>query len=113
MSYTIDAKDRSLGRVATEAASVLQGKHRPDYEPRLPGEEIVVIKNIRLIKVTGRKETDKIYIHHSLHPGGLHRETYASVFAKDPGAVIRRAVFGMLPANRLRAPRLKRLIINP
>ncbi len=112
MSYTIDAKDYTLGRLASIAASVLQGKHRPDYEPNLSGSEVVVIQNTRLIKVTGRKETDKIYIHHSNHPGGLHRETYTSVFAKNPATVVHRAVFGMLPNNHLRRSRLKRLIIK-
>ena len=112
MEHIIDAKNQKLGRVATQAAVFLQGKHKADFEPRKPGTDKVVIKNSKSIEVSGRKADDKIYYHHTGYPGGLRKRTYKEVFNKNHKEVIQKAVYGMLPSNKLRNDRMKRLIIQ-
>ena len=103
MEYVIDAKNKKLGRVASEVAVVLQGKDSASYEKNQAGETRVVIKNAAQIEVSGRKEGNKVYYRHTGYVGNLKTE---------PAEVIRRAVFGMLPVNSLRDKRMKRLIIE-
>ena len=112
MEYVIDVKGKPLGRVATEAAVILQGKKSPRYDPRLPGDDKVIIRNACEIIVTGKKAEKKIYYRHSDRVGNLKKRTYAQAFENDPAWVIRHAVRLMLPKNKLRKDRLKRLIIE-
>ncbi len=107
--YTIDAKDESLGRLASRVAYLLQGKDSADYEPRKAGENKVVIKNASLVKLTGKKAQQKMYYRHIGRPGHLKKTTYKNAFNKNPEWVIRHAIEGMLPKNRLRSERLKML----
>lgn len=108
-----DAAEFVLGRLASRVAYILQGKHRADYQPNKEGDTVVKIKNASKIKVTGKKLTDKIYWSYSGYPGGIIGRTYKEVFEKNPAHVIEYAVNRMLPKNRLRKKRMKRLIIKP
>ncbi len=112
MTYNIDAKGKTLGRLATEIARVLQGKDSAGYDPRLVGENKVVVKNVRGLKVTGRKESQKVYHHHTGYVGHLKTKSYREVFAKNPAWILKRAVRGMLPKNTLASRRLKMLVIE-
>lgn len=111
--YLVDAKDQTLGRLATTIARYLIGKHKVGYVPHLEMGDNVVVINASQIKVTGQKLTSKVYYHHSGYPGGLRERTLAEQLARDPRQVIYQAVKGMLPKNRLQAERLKRLKIFP
>ena len=97
----IDAADQVLGRVATRAAHILRGKHKPQYTPHVDTGDFVVIVNADKIRVTGTKASGKVYYRHSGYPGGLKSETFAEAMAKHPTRVIERAVKGMLPKNTL------------
>lgn len=97
----IDATDQVLGRVASKAAQILKGKHKPQYTPHVDTGDFVIIINADKIRVTGAKATDKVYYHHTGHPGGLKAETFEEAMAKHPERVIERAVKGMLPKNTL------------
>ena len=112
MEYMIDATNQKLGRLASEIAVILQGKKNPDYEPRLPGNIKVMVKNASKIQVTGRKSEDKVYYHHTGYMGHLKTKKYEEVFEKSPETVLRKAVFNMLPKNRLRQKRLNHLVIE-
>lgn len=113
MDYTIDAKNKNLGRLASEIAVILQGKKNPNYDPRLEGEDKVIVKNINEMTVTGKKETDKIYYRHTGYMGHLKEERMEEVIAKKgKREVLRRAVMRMLPKNRLQIKRIKKLIIE-
>lgn len=107
--YTVDAKDQPLGRVATRVAYLLQGKEKPDYAPHKEGGVGVVVKNAHLVKVSGRKAEQKVYYRHSGKPGNLKKISYRGAFEKSPEWVIRHAVSGMLPKNRLRSRRMRML----
>ena len=110
MDYHIDAKNKILGRVASEIAVILQGKKNPKYEPRLVGDDKVFVKNYKDIKLTGKKFKEKIYYRHTGYMGHLRKKTFEQVFGKDPKRVLREAVRRMLPKNFLNAKRLKNLI---
>ena len=97
----IDAEDMVLGRVATEAARILKGKHKPQYTPHVDTGDFVVIINADKIRVTGTKAGKKTYYRHSGFPGGLKNETFNEAMAKHPERVIEHAVKGMLPKNTL------------
>ena len=107
----LDAEGKILGRIATQIAFYLQGKHIPDYEPHKDTEQFVVVKNVGSIKVTGKKESQKMYYRHTGYPGGLRERSYEDQFKRDPKEIIRRAVHGMLPDNRFRSRRMNRLEI--
>src|SRR5690349_2239158 len=107
--YVIDAADQVLGRVATKAATILNGKHRPQYAPFALGGDHVIILNAEKIKLTGQKLETKVYRHHTLYPGGLRQIAIRKVFEIKPDRVIREAVMGMLPKNKLRKRMVKRL----
>lgn len=115
MNYTIDATNKPLGRLASEIAVILQGKKNPEYQPRLEGEDKVIVKNIDKMTVTGKKIKQKIYYRHTTQIGHLKERTLQIIWEKKgPAEVLRRAVMGMLPKNKLRAKRIKRLKIeNP
>lgn len=108
----LDANGKILGRIASEAAHYLQGKHRSDYKTYMDVPVFVRIQNAQKIKVTGKKFKEKIYWHYSGYPGGIYHRSFEELFKKDPTRVIRKAVYGMLPKNRLRRDRMTRLIIE-
>lgn len=110
-TYTIDASEKMLGRLATEVVLLLRGKDKPDFEYREDRGNSVSIFNIDKIKVSGKKADQKIYYKHSGYHGGLKKTVYKNLFAKNPGEVLRKAVYNMLPKNRLRPQMIKRLTI--
>ncbi|NLJ70334.1 MAG: 50S ribosomal protein L13 [Clostridiaceae bacterium] len=107
--YVIDVADQILGRVATEIATVLRGKHKPEYTPFLDTGDYVIVVNADKIKVSGNKEKNKVYRRHSGYPGGLKEVTLDEVRAKHPERIIKQAVKGMLPKNALGRQMLKKL----
>lgn len=110
MTHTIDATNKSLGRIASKVAQVLCGKHQPDYNPGHQGSDIVRVENVDKIRITGNKLNQKIYRHYTGYPGGLKQETMKEVIDKKGyPELLRRAVWGMLPKNKLRSERIKRL----
>ena len=109
--HVIDAEGRTLGRLCTEIAVLLQGKHKPIYVPYLNTGDFVIVVNAEKIHVTGKKLEQKIYYRHSGYHGGLKEETLAKVLAKAPTRVIQKAVKGMLPKNSLGRHMLSRLKI--
>lgn len=110
--YTVDAKGKYLGRLATEIALLLQGKDMPTYDPKDQGDVRVIVKNITGVKVSGKKAEQKVYYHHTGYIGHMKEKTYEEAFAKDPKWVLRHAVQGMLPKNRLAAKRIKQLVFE-
>lgn len=112
-TITLDAQDKILGRLATEIAIYLQGKHLASYAPHIDFPQEVRVNNVGGVKVTGKKEEQKTYWHHSGYPGGMSGRKYKDVFAKNPSWILRNAVKGMLPKNKLQAKRIKRLIMRP
>lgn len=107
--HLFDAKGQILGRLSTKIAALLIGKNKPYYTPHLDCGDWVVVINAKDVKVTGKKRKEKIYYRHSGYPGGLKSLTFEQMMAKDPRKVIFQAVSGMLPKNKLREKRLKRL----
>lgn len=107
--YVLDAEDQILGKVATTAATILRGKHKPTFTPHLNCGDYVIVINAKKIAVTGDRLDQKIYYRHSGYPGGLRQETLRQALLKHPERVIERAVKGMLPHNRLGADILHRL----
>lgn len=113
MEHVIDAKGKKIGRVATEAAMVLMGKHAPSFERHLKGDATVRIVNAEELAITQKKADTKVYTRYTGHPGGLRKSTLKEVREKKGiQEVLKKAVYGMLPGNKLRAPRMKRLIIE-
>lgn len=99
--YLVDAADQTLGRLASEVASVLRGKTKPCYTPHLDTGDFVVIINAERIRVSGNKPTQKLYRRHSGRPGGMKTETFAHLQARIPERIVEKAVKGMLPHNTL------------
>jgi large subunit ribosomal protein L13 len=99
--HVIDAKGVPLGRLASQAAKLLMGKHKPTYEPHLPMGDFVIVVNAKEIGLTGNKATEKVYYRHSGYPGGLRERTFEEQLAKDPRRVVEKAVKRMLPSNAL------------
>ncbi|MEK7193836.1 MAG: 50S ribosomal protein L13 [Patescibacteria group bacterium] len=113
MQYTIDAKNKKLGRLASEIALILQGKKSAGYNPRLEGDDSVVVKNIAQIELTGKKLKQKKYFRHTTQIGHLKEQTLQMLWEKKgPAEVLRRAIKGMLPKNKLLIKRMKRLTIE-
>src|SRR6056297_379062 len=111
-THTIDVANIKLGRVATEISHILIGKHKPSYEAYKDNGDIVKIKNIEEIVVTGKKKEMKKYFRHSGYLGGLKEKTFEEIFQNKPGKVLKQAVYGMLPKNKLRDKKIKRLKIK-
>lgn len=107
----IDATDRVLGRLATQIATLLRGKHKPTFTPSMDGGDFVIVVNCEKIKVTGRKEEQKVYYRHSGYPGGLKATPYKMMLAKHPDRILRLAVKNMLPKSRLGRQQLGKLRI--
>ena len=99
--YLLDAEGQTLGRLAVLAANLLRGKHKPQFTPNVDTGDFVIIINASKIQVTGKKETDKIYYHHTKYPGGLKSASFKELMEKDSRLVIESAVRGMLPHNTL------------
>jgi large subunit ribosomal protein L13 len=99
--WVVDATGKTLGRLASRVATLLEGKHKPTYSPHLDTGDHVVVINAARVKVTGNKLVQKTYYRHSNYPGGLKEESLAALLARKPELVIERAVKGMLPQNRL------------
>ncbi len=110
MEHRIDAKNKVLGRVASEIAYILQGKKSASFQPNRVSNDRVLVKNYRDIKVTGDKATQKIYYRHTGYVGHLKELTFEQKFAKDPKSVLRQAVRKMLPKNFLNQKRIKNLV---
>ncbi len=107
--YIIDAAGRSLGRVATEAARLLRGKHKPEFTPHIDTGDHVIVLNAGQVVLTGRKLEQKYYYRHSGFPGGLKKIDYATLMEKMPEKAVYMAIHGMLPHNRLGRAMLKKL----
>lgn len=107
--FVVDAADQTLGRLASRVARVLEGKHKPTYATHIDTGDHVIIVNARRIGVTRDKRETKIYTRHSGYPHGLRQETLGDLLDRRPEEVIRRAVKGMLPRNRLGAQQLRKL----
>ncbi|MBQ2381752.1 MAG: 50S ribosomal protein L13 [Succinivibrio sp.] len=97
----IDATDLTLGRLATEIATRLRGKHKPEYTPFMDTGDYVIVINASKVKVTGNKASDKKYYHHTGYPGGIKEESFEKLLARKPEDVIEKAVRGMLPKGPL------------
>lgn len=109
--YVIDAEGKTLGRLAVTIANILRGKNKTEYTPHVDTGDFVVVVNASKIKVTGKKETDKIYYHHTGFPGGLRSISYKDLMDKDPTKALEKAVKGMLQKNTLGANQLNKLKI--
>lgn len=109
--YLIDASGKILGRAATDVAVKLIGKNKPYFAKNLDCGDYVVVINAREVKVTGKKDRGKVYTRYSGYPAGLKRVTLSEMREKKPEEIIRHAVSGMLPKNRLRASMLRRLFV--
>jgi large subunit ribosomal protein L13 len=107
--YLVDAEGQTLGRLATRIADTLRGKRKPEYTPHIDTGDFVVVVNAEKIAVTGKKREDKIYYRHSGYPGGLRERTLAEELERRPTEVLRKAVKGMLPRNRLARRQLTKL----
>lgn len=107
--YIVDAKGKTLGRVASQVASVLRGKHKPTYTPHVDTGDFVIVINAGEVRLTGRKAEKKIYYRHTLYPGGLKTTTAGDMRQKRPEKMIELAVWGMLPHNRLGRRQIRKL----
>ncbi|MFQ3584203.1 MAG: 50S ribosomal protein L13, partial [Cyanobacteriota bacterium] len=99
--YLVDATNQRLGRLAATVATLLRGKHKPDFTPHLDTGDYVIVINAEKVAITGRKRTQKIYRRHSGRPGGMKTETFAQLQARLPERVVEKAIKGMLPHTRL------------
>ena len=107
--YVVDAEGKTLGRLATQVADVLRGKRKPEYTPNCDVGDFVVVVNAERIRVTGNKRADKVYRRHTGYPGGIKSRTLGEMLERRPEEVIRRAVKGMLPNNRLANRQINKL----
>ncbi|WP_127347617.1 50S ribosomal protein L13 [Pseudidiomarina mangrovi] len=99
--YVVDAEGKTLGRLATEIATRLRGKHKPEYTPHVDTGDYIIVVNAEKVTVTGRKAQDKIYYSHTGYPGGIKEINFEKLIAKAPEMVIQKAVKGMLPRGPL------------
>ncbi len=107
--YVVDAAEMPLGRLSTAVARLLTGKHKPQYAPHVDTGDFVIVINAEKAILTGRKEEKKIYYRHSTHPGGLRSESAGNLRQRRPAKLVERAVWGMLPKNRLGRRQLRKL----
>ena len=107
--YVVDAEDKVLGRLASEVAKILRGKHKPIYTPHVDTGDHVIVINASKIHLTGKKLKDKMYYRHTGYPGGLRSDTAGELLAKKPEMLVEKAVKGMLPKNRLGRAMFKKL----
>jgi large subunit ribosomal protein L13 len=109
----VDAENKTLGRMASQIANLLMGKHKSIYAPHIDTGDYIVVINAAKVRVTGKKAEQKIYYRHSGYPGGLKSPTFKEIFDKHPTRVIEHAVRGMLPKNRLGRAMFKKLKVYP
>ena len=109
--YVVDAQNKVLGKLASQLAMRLRGKHKPEYTPHVDTGDFIVVVNVSKLRVTGRKAEQKIYYRHSTQPGGLKQETFGKLHARKPERVLQLAVKGMLPKGPLGFAMLKKLKI--
>jgi len=108
-THIIDATGKVLGRLASEIAILLMGKHKPNYDPSKDMGDVVIVKNVNKMKLTGKKLEKEIYYRHSGYIGGLKEIPIKRIFKKNPEFLLKKAVYGMLPKNKLRKRMIKRL----
>ena len=111
-THTVNAQGRPLGRLAVEIANLLRGKEKGDYAPYKDVGDFVTVQNFSKIRFTGKKSKQKIYYSHSGYLGNLKEKTLDELFEKQPTEVLRKAVWGMMPTNKLRARQIKRLNVE-
>ena len=111
--FVIDADGKTLGRMATEIAHRLRGKHKAEYTPHVDTGDYIVVINAGKVRVTGNKTTDKIYYRHTEYPGGIREETFEKLVARKPERVIEIAVKGMLPRGPLGRAMLRKMKVYP
>lgn len=110
--FIVDAADKPLGKVATQVATILMGKHRPDYTPHVDCGDCVVVTNASKVVRTGKKATDKFHRHHTGHIGGLKEVSYGELLASNPERLVKIAVKGMLPKNKIADAAMTRLRVS-
>lgn len=111
--YIVDAKGKTLGRMSTEIANYLRGKNKPIFSPHVDCGDYVIVINTKEVKLTGNKESQKVYYRHSGFPGGLKETPVAKMRAEKPNEIVKKAVAGMLPKNKLRQVYLSKLKLFP
>jgi large subunit ribosomal protein L13 len=111
--YVVDAQGKVLGRLATQIAARLRGKHKPEYTPHVDTGDFIVVLNAAKIRVTGRKATDKKYYHHTGYPGGIRETDFSKLQARFPERILQKAVKGMLPKGPLGYAMLRKLKVYP
>jgi len=111
--YIVDARGKTLGRLATEIARRLRGKHKPEYTPHMDTGDYIVVINAKDVRVTGRKAKDKMYYRHSGYPGGLKSMSFEQLREKKPELIIETAVKGMLPRGPLGRQMFRKLRVYP
>jgi large subunit ribosomal protein L13 len=109
--YVVDADGAVLGRLASEVAKILRGKHKPTYAPHLDTGDHVIVTNAAGVRLTGEKDTKKVYYRHSQHPGGLREIAYERMATRRPERVVEQAVRGMLPKNSLGRQMARKLYV--
>jgi large subunit ribosomal protein L13 len=109
----VDATDLPLGRLASEVATLLRGKHKPTFAPHIDGGDFVIVVNAEKVAVTSGKSQSKIYYRHSGYPGGIKAESFESLRERRPAAIVERAVRGMLPKNKLGRQMARKLKVYP
>ena len=107
--YVVDAAGKTLGRLCTEIANRLRGKHKPEFTPHVDTGDYIVVVNAEKIVVTGNKTTDKLYQHHTGYPGGIKSISFDKLLGKSPEMIIEKAVKGMMPKNKLSRAMLSKL----
>lgn len=107
--WVVDATDLPLGRVASEVAKLIRGKHKPTFAPHVDGGDFVIVVNAEKVAVTSDKSREKLYYRHSGYPGGLKAESFENLIARRPEQVVERAVKGMLPKNKLGRKMVRKL----
>ena len=110
--HLVDAKDQILGRLSTNVATLLMGKHKPTYSQHMDSGDFVVVINAEKIKLTGNKKEQKVYRSHSGYPGGFKEVSFEKMSKEHPARIIEFAVSGMLPDNRLKSDRIARLHVT-
>lgn len=108
----LDATAQSPGRLATQIARILMGKHKTSYEPHVDRGDRVLVTNVDKVAFTGKKFEQKVYRHHTMHPGGLKETPVKKVIKEDPEKVVRLAVMKMLPKNKFRTIRMRRIMFS-
>jgi large subunit ribosomal protein L13 len=111
--WVVDAQNQPLGRVASQVASLLRGKHKPTFTPHVDTGDFVIVVNATMVKVTGAKADKKMYYRHSGYPGGITQRSYSELLARKPDAPLTLAVRGMLPKNVLGRQLIKKLKVYP